>query len=84
MATADTPSQRRLADALRAFMALQGQGRHVLRSDDLSRLHREALLQAGYIRPIIKGWYRLPGAGEPYCGGRAARHEARARAHPRS
>lgn len=57
MATADTPSQRRLADALRALKALQDHDRHVLRWNDLSRLQREALLQAGYLRPIIKGWY---------------------------
>lgn len=57
MVTASTPSQRRLADALRALKALQDQNRHVLRSEDLSRVQRETLLHAGYLRPIIKGWY---------------------------
>ena len=64
MATANTPSQRRLADALQALKTLQDQARHVLRSDDLSRLEREALLRAGYLRPIIKGWYMPSGPDE--------------------
>jgi fido (protein-threonine AMPylation protein) len=52
-----TPSQRRLAEALKSFKARQDEGRFVLRSDDLGRTEREALVKAGYLRPIIKGWY---------------------------
>lgn len=52
-----TPSQRRLAEALKSFKARQDEGRYVLRSDDLGRAEREALVKAGYLRPIIKGWY---------------------------
>ncbi len=56
MAT-QTPSQRRLADALRSLKALQSQGLNVLRSEDLGRLDRESLVANGFLRPIIKGWY---------------------------
>lgn len=52
-----SPAQRRLAQALKAFKVLQDKGHHVLRSDELQRTEREALLRAGYLRPIIKGWY---------------------------
>lgn len=52
-----TPAQRRLAQALQSFKALQDKGRHVLRSSELERADREALLRAGYLSPIIKGWY---------------------------
>jgi hypothetical protein len=52
-----TPSQRRLAEALKSFKARQDEGRYVLRSDDLGRTERESLVKAGYLRPIIKGWY---------------------------
>ena len=52
-----TPSQRRLAEALKSFKARQDEGRYVLRSDDLGRSEREALVKAGYLRLIIKGWY---------------------------
>ncbi|HMO48956.1 MAG TPA: Fic family protein [Rubrivivax sp.] len=36
---------------------LQDGGVHVLRPDQLSRPHREALARNGFIRPIIRGWY---------------------------
>jgi hypothetical protein len=52
-----TPAQRRLAQALKSFKSLQDKGRHVLRSSELERADREALLRVGYLRPIIKGWY---------------------------
>ena len=52
-----TPSQRRLAEALKSLKARQDDGRYVLRSDDFGRTEREALVKAGYLRPIIKGWY---------------------------
>ena len=52
-----TPSQRRLVEALKAFKELQDEGRYALRSDDFGRTAREALVKAGYLRPIIKGWY---------------------------
>lgn len=55
--TAETPSQRRLANALRALKELQGRGLNVLRSVELSRPDRESLVANGFLRPVIKGWY---------------------------
>ena len=47
----------KLAASLRTLQSLQAQGRHVVRSDDLSRLHRERLVASGFLEEIIKGWY---------------------------
>lgn len=51
-----TPSER-LAQALEALHALQTQGRHAIRSKDLSRAHRELLLKQGFLQEVMKGWY---------------------------
>jgi fido (protein-threonine AMPylation protein) len=59
-----TPAQRRLAAALRSLKLLQDSGMTVLRTSDLSRLDREALVAAGFLKPIIKGWYMPSGPGE--------------------
>jgi hypothetical protein len=50
-----TPHEK-LADALDALKGLQSQGRRVFRSAELGRLHRERLLQNGFLRELIKGW----------------------------
>lgn len=55
--TSETPSQRRLANALRSLKALQTSGLNVLRSAELSRADRESLVASGFLRQIIKGWY---------------------------
>lgn len=55
--TTETPSQRRLANALRSLKELQDRGLTVLRSVDISRPVRESLVTNGFLRPIIKGWY---------------------------
>lgn len=52
-----TPAQRRLAAGLEALHALQQQGVSVFSTNELSRVEREALLRAGYIQPVIQGWY---------------------------
>jgi Fic family protein len=57
MATATTPAQRRLAAALQELKGLQVRGISVLRTADISRASREALLEAKYLQPIITGWY---------------------------
>jgi hypothetical protein len=49
--------QERLADALEALHALQQAGKSVFRTDDLTRLQRERLKAAGFIEPVINGWY---------------------------
>lgn len=65
MAT-ETPSQRRLANALVSLKRLQDSGLTVLHTTELSREDRESLVDAGFLRPVIKGWYMpsRPGEGD--------------------
>jgi fido (protein-threonine AMPylation protein) len=60
----DTPSQRRLAHALIALKRLQDEGLSVLRTNELSRLDRESLIDAGFLKPVIKGWITPSRPGE--------------------
>ena len=53
-----SPNQK-LADALAVLSGLQGQGRHIFRSSQFPREHRQRLLRNGYLRPVIKGWLML-------------------------
>jgi fido (protein-threonine AMPylation protein) len=46
----------KLAESLAVLRELQKGGRRVFRSDDLSRTHRERLLQNGFLREVMKGW----------------------------
>jgi hypothetical protein len=50
-----TPNEK-LAASLIALQTLQKGGRRVFRSDELSRVNRERLLQNGFIQEVIKGW----------------------------
>ena len=50
-----TPNEK-LADALSALRELQSGGRRIFKSNELSRVHRERLLQHGFLRDVIKGW----------------------------
>jgi hypothetical protein len=61
-----TPSQRRLANALISLKGLQDSGLTVLRTSELSRDDRESLVDAGFLKPVIKGWYMpsRPGEGD--------------------
>lgn len=61
---AETPSQRRLANALISLKGLQDIGLTVLRTNELSRDDREALVEAGFLKPVIKGWYMPSRPGE--------------------
>jgi hypothetical protein len=61
---AETPSQRRLANALISLKGLLDNGLTVLRTDELSRHDREALVKAGFLKPVIKGWYTPSRPGE--------------------
>jgi hypothetical protein len=54
---ATTPAQRRLTEALAELKELQDAGRSVLRTEDLRRVSREALLKQGFLQPIVPGWY---------------------------
>ena len=49
-----TPSEK-LADALEALHDLQANGSVAIRSADLSRTHRERLVQNGFLEGVIKG-----------------------------
>jgi fido (protein-threonine AMPylation protein) len=46
----------RLAESLDALKALQEGGRSVFRSDELSRVHRERLVENGFLQEVMKGW----------------------------
>lgn len=49
--------QERLAQSLEALHELQGRGVVAIRSSNLSRSHRERLLENGFLKEVIKGWY---------------------------
>lgn len=59
-----TPGDK-LAESLAALKALQDDGRTAIRSNDLSRTHRERLLSSGFIREVMKGWYVPSRPDEP-------------------
>jgi hypothetical protein len=46
----------KLADSLSALQALQKGGRRVIQSGELSRVHRERLLENGFVQAVMKGW----------------------------
>ncbi len=59
-----TPAQK-LAESLEVLKKLQNKyGTLVVRSEQLSRTHRERLLANGYLREVIKGWYIVSRPGE--------------------
>ncbi len=49
--------QERLASALAALKTPQQKGLHAVPGTALSRPDREALLRAGFLREVIRGWY---------------------------
>ena len=50
------PPNEKLAESLAFLQGLQKGGRRVFKSDDLSRTHRERLLQNGFLQVVMKGW----------------------------
>ena len=58
-----SPNEK-LAASLAILQDRQGTDRHVFRSGEFEREHRERLKRNGFLRPIIKGWFMLgdPGA----------------------
>ena len=46
----------KLAESLDVLKALQKGGRRVFRSDDFSRVHRERLVENGFLQDVMKGW----------------------------
>lgn len=59
-----SPAQRRLAAALQTLKQRQDRGQVVFRSADLERREREALVEAGFLRPVVKGWYLVSRPGD--------------------
>ncbi len=47
----------KLADALRALKRLQGKYNGVIESGDITELQRVILVEEGFLRPVMKGWY---------------------------
>lgn len=56
----------KLATALAALQALQARGLHAIPGTALTRADREALLRAGFLTRVVRGWYlpSRPGASE--------------------
>ena len=50
------PTNEKLAASLGALQGLQKGGRRVFKSENLSRTHRERLVQNGFLGEVIKGW----------------------------
>ena len=50
-----SPNEK-LAESLDVLKALQEGSRRVFRSDDLSRVHRERLVENGFLQEVMKGW----------------------------
>jgi len=48
---------KKLADSLQVLHKLQKKERLVFRANSLTRTHLERLVLAGYLQPIVKGWY---------------------------
>src|SRR5882672_10461752 len=46
----------KLAESLAELEKLQAGGRRVFRSQELSRVHRERLLHAGFLQQVVRGW----------------------------
>lgn len=51
-----SPSEK-LAESLEVLHQLQERGLVAIRSDDLTRTHRERLIQNRFLQEVIKGWY---------------------------
>jgi hypothetical protein len=53
--TMPSPNEK-LAESLDVLKELQQGNRRVFRSDDLSRVHRERLVENGFLQEVMKGW----------------------------
>lgn len=51
-----TPTEK-LAQSLEMLKELQDLGKTAIRSGDLTRTHRERLLENGFLQEVMKGWY---------------------------
>ena len=46
----------KLAESLDALKGLQSNGRRVFKTDELSRVNRERLIENGFLQEVMKGW----------------------------
>lgn len=51
-----TPGEK-LAESLEKLKTLQDSGVVGIKTDDFSRVHRERLIENGFIREVVRGWY---------------------------
>jgi fido (protein-threonine AMPylation protein) len=51
-----SPAEK-LAQSLEILQQLQDAGKVAIRSNDISRAHRERLLKSGFLQEVMKGWY---------------------------
>jgi hypothetical protein len=51
-----TPGEK-LASSLEKLKELQDKGVVGIKADDLSRVHRERLIDNGFLREVVRGWY---------------------------
>ncbi|MBK7427975.1 MAG: Fic family protein [Saprospiraceae bacterium] len=51
-----TPGEK-LAESLEKLKALQDSGVLGIKADDFTRVHRERLVEHGFIREVVRGWY---------------------------
>jgi len=58
-----TPNEK-LAKSLKLLKSAQDRGLHVFQSKDFSRVHRDRLVAAGFIKEVIKGWYIISNPAE--------------------
>lgn len=59
-----TPSEK-LASSLGILHQLQQRGMTAIRSQELSRTHRERLVKNGFLQEVLKGWYLPAKPGTP-------------------
>ncbi len=57
--------EEKLAQSLEVLTTLLDDGRHAIRSRDLTRTHRERLLAAGFLQEVMKGWYIQSQSSQP-------------------
>ena len=57
--------QEKLARSLEALHELQRRGVVAIRSNDLSRTNRQRLLESGFLKNVMKGWYIPSRPDEP-------------------
>jgi len=47
----------KLAESLKILNGLQNKYGTVIKSDEMSRVHRERLIKTGFLQKVLKGWY---------------------------